>query len=72
VDTRLRAASSEIEPVMGQGNPSNLKHTWVWVGLNPSSIQSGRNVSEAGHASHLVRIGELDVLPEPPASMRGE
>jgi hypothetical protein len=67
VDTRLRTASSEIEPVIGQGNPSNLAR-----GQNRSSVQSGSNVSEAGQGARSARIRELVVLPEPPAFMRGE
>jgi len=72
VDTRLRTASSGIEPVMGQGNLPNLKHTRVCAGQNRSSVQSGRNVSEAGQVAYSVMAGELVVLPEPPAFVRGE
>jgi transposase len=61
VDTRLRTASSEIEPVMGQGNPSNLAR-----GQNRSSVQSGSNVSEAGQGACSAVVRELVVLPEPP------
>ena len=67
VDTRLRTASSEIEPAMGQGNPPNLAR-----GQSRSSVQSGSNISEAGHGARSARIRELVVLPEPPAFTRGE
>jgi hypothetical protein len=72
VDTRLRTASSEIEPAMGQGNPPNLKHAPVCAGQSRSSVQSGSNISEAGHGAYSAVVGELVVLPEPPAFMRGE
>jgi hypothetical protein len=64
--------SSKIEPVMGQGNPPNLKHTSVCAGQSRSSVQSGSNISEAGHGAYSAMVGELVVLPEPPAFMRGE
>jgi hypothetical protein len=72
VDALLRTASREIQPMMGLGNPPNLKHTCVCPGQNRSSVQSGVRVSEAGHGARLAMVRELVVLPEPPAFMRGE
>ena len=72
VDTRLRTASSEIQPAMGQGSPPNLRHTSVCAGRSRSSVQSGMNISEAGHGALSAVVRELVVLPEPPRFSVGE
>ena len=66
VDARLRAASSAIQPAMGQGNPPN-RHRIVDVGQSRSSAKSGEHFDEA-HAFMRESISQ----PEPPAFRRGE
>jgi hypothetical protein len=67
-DERLRAASSCIQPAMGQGRPgSNLAR-----GQSRSPAQSGFGVSEACHGSWYAVAGELTDQLEPSAFRREE
>ena len=66
VDTRLRAASSVIQPAMGQGNPPN-RHRVIDAGQSRSSAKSGEHFDEAH-----VFMRESISQPEPPGFSRGE
>ena len=67
-DERLRAASSEIQPAMGQGQPKpNPLGGQSW-----SPAQSGVSVSEACHGAISTTTRKLAAQPEPPAFRRGE
>jgi transposase len=72
VDTRLRTASSAIQPAMGQGPPPNLKHTSVCPGQSRSSVESALSVSEAGQGALWAVIRKLVVQPEPAGFSRAE
>ncbi len=67
VDARLRAASSAIQPAMGQGNPPNLKCASACSGQSRSSVKSGEHFDEAH-----VFMRESMSQPEPPGFSRGE
>jgi hypothetical protein len=61
-DERLRVASSEIEPTMGQGQPKpNLAR-----GQSRSPAQSGVKLSEARRGAIPAVTRELAFQPEPP------
>ncbi len=65
-DERLRAASSAIQPAMGQGNPPNRQRV-VAAGQSRSSAKSGEHFDEA-HVAMRESISQ----PEPPGFSRGE
>lgn len=67
-DERLRAASSAIQPAMGQGQPKSNPVR----GQSRSPAQSGLGVSEACHSNSFALMGKLAAQPEPPAFRRGE
>jgi putative transposase len=72
-DSFLRAASSEVQPAMGQGQPKpNLAATQVAQGPSRSPVHSGLSVSEAGHGALSAVTRKLAFQPEPPAFRRGE
>jgi transposase len=72
-DMRLRAASSAIQPAMGQGQPKpNPAPTQVGRGRSRSPAQSGTNVSEAGHGAPSAVTRKLASQPEPPRFGAGE
>ena len=67
-DERLRVASSEIQPTMGQGQPKpNLAR-----GQSRSPVQSGVSVSEACHGAIPAVTRKLAFQPEPPRFSDGE
>ncbi len=72
VDTRLRTASSQIPPTMGQGQPKPNLHLATRAGQSRSSVQLGWQVSKAGHGDSCAVTRELASQPEPPAFRRGE
>jgi putative transposase len=65
-DERLRAASSAIQPAMGQGQPKPNLRKAVRAGQSRSPAQSGFGVSEASHNNSFAVAGELADQPEPP------
>jgi putative transposase len=65
-EARLRMASSEVQPAMGQGQPKpNLVATRVTRGQSRSSVQSGIEMSEAWHGAISAVSRELVFQPEP-------
>src|SRR5271157_615943 len=67
-DSFLRAASSEVQPAMGQGQPKpNLVSAQVGQGQSRSSVHSGKSVSEACHAARSAVTRKLAAQPEPHA-----
>jgi hypothetical protein len=67
-DERLRAASRDIQPTMGQGQPKpNLAR-----GQSRSPAQSGVRLSEARHGAVPAVTRKLAFQPEPPRSSGGE
>jgi putative transposase len=65
-DERLRAASSGIQPAMGQGQPKpNLAHTQVGRGQSRSSAPSGMKVSDACQGAPSAVTRELVFQPDP-------
>src|SRR5271157_571794 len=67
-DSFLRAASSEVQPAMGQGQPKpNLVPAQVDQGQSRSSVHSGKRVSEACHGARSAATRKLAAQPEPPA-----
>jgi len=67
-DERLRVASSEIQPTMGQGQPKpNLAR-----GQSRSPAQSGVRLSEARHGAVPAVTRKLAFQPEPPRFSGGE
>src|SRR5258708_337372 len=61
-DERLRAASSAIQPAMGQGSPNLRKLARAGQSWPPA--QSGIGVSEPSHWSSTAVAGELADQPE--------
>jgi len=67
-DSFLRAASSEVQPAMGQGQPKpNLVPAQVGQGQSRSSVHSGKRVSETCHGARSAVTRKLAAQPEPPA-----
>jgi len=65
-DERLQAASSRIQPAIGQGQPRpNLARRAPSQSRSPA--QSGFGVSEAHHGKLFAKVRELADQPEPPA-----
>ena len=61
-DSFLRAASSEIQPALGQGQPKpDLARD-----QSRSPDHSSKSVSQAGHAARLTVTRKLAAQPEPP------
>jgi putative transposase len=67
-DERLRAASSLIQPAMGQGQPGPNPAR----GQSRSPAQSGIGDSEACQGNSFAVRRELAAQPDPPVFMRGE
>lgn len=67
-DSFLRAASSEIQPAMGQGQPKPNPAR----GQSRSPVPSGVSVDEACHGALLAVTRKSAPQPEPPAFRRGE
>jgi len=68
VDTRLRAASSNVQPAMGQDPCRNR----LLDGRSRSPAQSGLAIREACHGAPSPVTRERIPQPEPPAFLRGE
>jgi putative transposase len=67
-DSFLRAASSEVQPAMGQGQPKpNRVAMQVARGQSRSSVPSGECLSEACHGEVVAVTRKLALQPEPPA-----
>jgi hypothetical protein len=72
-DSFLRAASSEVQPAMGQEQPKpNLVPAQVGQGQSRSSVHSGKRVSEACHGARSAVTRKLAAQPEPHAFRPGE
>ena len=72
-DSFLRAASSEIQPAMGQGQPKpNPVATQVAQGPSRSSVHSGERASEACHGYVAAVTRKLAPQSEPPGFSRRE
>jgi len=72
-DSLLRAASCEIQPAMGQGQPKpNLVLAQVGQGQSRSSVPSGECLSEACHGAPSAVTRKLAIQPEPPRFSGGE
>ena len=66
-DSFLRAASSEVQPAMGQGQPKpNLVPAQVGQGQSRSSVHSGKRVSETCHGARSAVTSKAARQPEPP------
>jgi len=72
-DSFLRAASSEVQPAMGQGQPKpNPVPTLVAQGPSRSPVHSGKRVSKACHGAIPAVARKLAPQPEPPRFSGGE
>ena len=72
-DSFLRAASSEVQPAMGQGKPKpNLVPAQVGQGQSRSPVHSGERASEACHGYVAAVTRKLAPQSEPPRFSVGE